>query len=276
MEKSRKLLNDYAVHRDAPLTPVENARMWEAKRIVDSAVNRATGEIIPAIGRMCAFVPVAVPITLGMLTMTSTASILGLQWLNQSYNALFNYSHRSKPESNKNEILAAYGIATATSCALALSLNRFASRIRPAFLLPTLAVMTAGCTNVGFTRGNEMREGIKVFDEKGRVVGTSKKAGMFAVGYTMLSRSILLPIPIMIIPGLLSELIKKQILKSGFRANRKLDLGISLGCIVLSQATALPMCIALFPTILKVRKSELEEDIASATPYEYVYINKGI
>lgn len=121
-----------------------------------------------------------------------------------------------------------------------------------------------------------MREGIKVFDEKGRVVGTSKKAGMFAVGYTMLSRSILLPIPIMIIPGLLSELIKKQILKSGFRANRKLDLGISLGCIVLSQATALPMCIALFPTILKVRKSELEEDIASATPYEYVYINKGI
>ena len=166
------------------------AELWEAKRVIDSAMNHSTGEIITPIARMCAFVPSSLPITLGMLTMTSTPAILFWQWVNQSYNAMFNYSHRSQAGSDKSQVLKAYGLATGTSCALALGLNRFAGHIKPPWLISTFAVMAAGSANVAFTRSNEMSEGISVFNQDGQVVGTSKIAGKYAVGYTVLSRSI--------------------------------------------------------------------------------------
>ena len=103
---------------------------------------------------------------------------------------MFNYSHRSQAGSDKSQVLKAYGLATGTSCALALGLNRFAGHIKPPWLISTFAVMAAGSANVAFTRSNEMSEGISVFNQDGQVVGTSKIAGKYAVGYTVLSRSI--------------------------------------------------------------------------------------
>jgi sideroflexin-5 len=247
-------------------------QLWEAKRVLDSATNHATGEVVHPLARMCAFIPSSVPITLGMLTMTGPAATVGLQWLNQSYNALFNYSHRSKADTTKDEILKAYGVATLTSCGLALGLSRFSNRIKPAFIIPTIAVMTAGCANVAFTRANEFRQGINVYNDSNEVVGVSKIAGKYAVGYTMLSRSIFLPIPIMVLPGLLSEFIRKRVSKGG----KVRDLGISLGCIILSQALALPFCIALFPMTIKIKTADLEPELTKSYRGEYVYINKGI
>lgn len=246
-----------------------NEELWMAKRVIDSAVNSATGEIIHPIARMCAFIPSSVPITLGMLTMTSTPAILGLQWINQSYNAIFNYSHRSEPSRDKTQILKAYALATVTSCGLALGLNKLARNIRPPWLISTFAVMTAGSANVAFTRANELQNGVSVFNENGESIGMSKIAGKYAVGYTILSRSVLLPIPLMVVPGFLSQFVSRRFL--GGRTSRLVDVV----CIVAAQAVALPACVAAFPQKLTLRRDQLEPEFHTPKN-EVVYVQKGV
>lgn len=246
-----------------------NEELWEARRIVDSAVNSSTGEVIYPIARMCAFIPSSVPITLGMLTMTSTPAVLGLQWINQSYNAIFNYSHRSELSRDKTKILEAYALATATSCGLAFGLNKLASNIRPPWLISTVAVMAAGSANVAFTRANEIQDGVSVFNKDGEKIGTSKIAGKFAVGYTILSRSVLLPIPLMVVPGFLSSVLSKRFM--GGRTSRVVDIL----CIIAAQSIALPACVAAFPQKLSLKRSQLEPSFHSSED-EIVYVQKGV
>ena len=252
-----------------------DSELWDAKRFIDSAINPATGEVVHPAARMCSFIPASLPITLGMLTMTSPLSIVTLQWINQSYNALFNYSHRSQAGSDKSQVLKAYGLATAVSCGLALALNKVANRIKPPWLISTFAVMAAGSANVAFTRSREITEGVDVMNRKGEVVGQSKIAGKYAVGYTVLSRSIFLPIPIMVLPGIMSQLIASRFFSG--RVGRGPKLFIDVGCIILSQAIALPVCIAAFPQTLEIKRSQLESELRdTGPPDESLFVHKGV
>lgn len=273
MDGSRTLLND---HNQGTASAIgkSDSELWDAKRLVDSAVNHSTGEVVPKIARMCAFIPASLPITLGMLTMTSTPSVLLLQWVNQSYNALFNFSHRSSGGSGKDQVLKAYALATATSCGLALGLKKLASNIRPPWLISTIAVMAAGSANVAFTRSSELTNGVDVYDKGGQTLGMSTRAGQYAVGFTILSRSIFLPIPIMVLPGYMSQWIRGR---RRSPASKGVKLGIDIGCIILSQAVALPICIAAFPQKLQLRRSQLEPKFYNeSNKNEIVFFQKGI
>jgi tricarboxylate carrier len=275
LTEARELIAGYHVHADKPSAGDLNEKLWEAKRIIDASVNHSTGEVIHPAARMCAFIPASLPITLGMLTMTSTKSVMIWQWINQSYNALFNYSHRSKPGNDKSQVLKAYGLATATSCGLALGLSKIATKIRPPWLISTFAVMAAGSANVAFTRANEFTEGVDVFDKEGNIVGKSRTAGKYAVGYTILSRSVFLPVPLMVLPGALSSIVRTHIFKSGVSKRQKLVLDI--GCIILSQVLALPLCIAAFPQKLELKRSLLEPEFkASEGEGGFLYVQKGV
>lgn len=67
-----------------------------AQQIINSAVSRDTGEEIPRMMRMCAFVPLNVPILFGMLIMPATTfNTVFWQWFNQSFNAGLNYGNRN-------------------------------------------------------------------------------------------------------------------------------------------------------------------------------------
>ena len=58
--------------------------------ILDAETSRA--------GQVAAFVPANIPICMGMLmTPPTLGNVLFWQWMNQSYNAGFNYSNRSVP-----------------------------------------------------------------------------------------------------------------------------------------------------------------------------------
>jgi tricarboxylate carrier len=275
LSRSQSLIDSFGKGQLATMSDALNGELWHAKRIIDSAVNRATGEIIHPLARMCAFVPASLPITLGMLTMTSTPAVLGLQWVNQSYNALFNYSHRSQAGTDTSQVFKAYALATGTSCALALGLSRIAGHIRPPWLISTLAVMAAGSANVAFTRANETSQGIDVTNSKGEVLGKSQIAGKYAVGYTILSRSIVLPIPIMVLPGLMSQYISNTWFRNGI--GRRTKLLVDVSCILASQAIALPVCIAAFPQTLKFKRSELEPSFnIDGNSDEIVYVQKGV
>lgn len=272
---ARTLIAEFARSPIKRLSRIENQELWNAQRIIDSGVNPATGEVIHPIARMCAFIPASLPITLGMLTMTSTASVLALQWINQSYNAVFNYSHRSNASSEKSQVLKAYALATGTSCGIALGLSKFAGRIKPPWIISTLAVMAAGSANVAFTRSSELRDGVDVYNTKGDSLGKSQIAGRYAVGYTILSRSILLPIPIMVLPGIMSSLAIRTWFRSGVGNRTKLLVDIS--CIILAQAFALPVCIAAFPQTLAMERKELEPSFNSDDPADQiVYVRKGV
>lgn len=261
---------------------VDDDAMWEAQRTVSAIVHGPTGEKMFLPGRMSMFVPMNIPATAGMVMARSVPVTLFWQWANQTYNVVNNYVCRAGPEVEMQSLAQSYGLAVTISCGIAVGagkmLKAFPRLQMFGLIVPYLAVISAGSCNVGFTRMDEIRNGIFVKDKDGKVVGRSVTAGMTAVYLTVTTRSMFIPLFSLIGP----PLIMKAVYATGaVAAGTGVALVLEVGAVAAMLAVGLPFALALQPLEMELDVAKLEPEFqglttADGAPLRHVYASKGM
>ena len=124
-------LADVRAGRAPPPAFASDASLWAAKRRVDSAIHPDTGQSIPMLFRMSFFMPSNLPITAGMLLSGTGMQQVFWQWLNQSYNAGFNYANRNATVPiDTAQLATSYGLATGVACGMSYGLGKLVDRLQ--------------------------------------------------------------------------------------------------------------------------------------------------
>ncbi|KAJ8284667.1 hypothetical protein COCON_G00035170 [Conger conger] len=256
-------------------------QLWRAKYIYDSAFHPDTGEKMLLIGRMSAQVPMNMTITGCMLTFyRTTPAVVFWQWVNQSFNAVVNYTNRSGDAPiTVNQLGAAYVSATTGAVVTALSLKSLTKHLPGiiARFVPFAAVAAANCINIPFMRQRELKYGIPVTDENGNRLGDSTSAAKQAIVQVVVSR-IGMAVPAMAIPPVIMNALEKKAFMKRFPVlNAPVQVALVGFCLVF----ATPLCCALFPQKSSMKVSslepELQESIRKSSPHTTkVFFNKGL
>uniref|UniRef100_A0A8C8LUY7 Sideroflexin-1 n=1 Tax=Oncorhynchus tshawytscha TaxID=74940 RepID=A0A8C8LUY7_ONCTS len=215
LENAHKVISDY---RQGVMSPgLTEDELWRAKYIFDSAFHPDTGEKMILIGRMSAQVPMNMTITGCMMTFYKTTPAVVLwQWINQSFNAIVNYTNRSGDAPlSVNQLGTAYVSATTGAVATALGLNALTKHISPLVgrLVPFVAVAAANCINIPLMRQRELKHGIPITDENDNRLGESTTAAKQAISQVVVSRILMASPGMAIPPFLMNTLEKKAFLK---------------------------------------------------------------
>ncbi|KAL0276715.1 UNVERIFIED_CONTAM: hypothetical protein PYX00_004227 [Menopon gallinae] len=261
------------------LKDLTDDQIWRAKTLYDSAYHPDTGELMISIGRMSAQVPMNMAITGCMMNFyKTTGAVVFWQWVNQSFNALVNYTNRSgEGELSTDQIVKSYVMATGGALVTALSLNKVAGRFPPLVgrIVPFVAVAAANCINIPMMRLQELQKGIPVTDENGKNYGHSKNAAAAAITAVTFSRVAMASPGMVITPVVMNALDKK-----GFFVRypwSSTPLSVLVCGIALTFAT--PMCCAIFEQRASIKVDDLEPEIKSKIKDDSIkllYYNKGL
>ncbi|XP_041079826.1 sideroflexin-1-like [Polyodon spathula] len=281
LDNAKKIIHDY---RQGSVSPgLTEDELWRAKYIYDSAFHPDTGEKMILIGRMSAQVPMNMTITGCMMTFyKTTPAVIFWQWINQSFNAIVNYTNRSGDAPlTVSQLGTAYVSATTGAVATALGLNALTKVLihvtTLGFVCLFAAVADANCINIHTNQQRELKYGIPVTDENDNRLGESTKAAQQAITQVVISR-ILMAAPGMAIPPfIMNTLEKRAFLKRFPWMNAPIQVGLVGFCLVF----ATPLCCALFPQKSSISvtrlEPELQEKIRETNPgVERVYFNKGL
>ncbi|XP_064107696.1 sideroflexin-3-like isoform X1 [Macrobrachium nipponense] len=279
LDEAKIVVDKYRGGEDVNLGEDE---LWRAKNIYDSAFHPDTGEKMTLIGRMSAQVPMNMTITGCMLTFyKTTPAVVFWQWINQSFNAIVNYTNRSGDSPvSVQQLGTSYVLATGGALATALGLNSLVKSMPPLIgrLVPFTAVAAANCVNIPMMRMREWREtGVTLMDEDNNVLGTSKKAAKQGVAMVVISR-IMMAVPSCVLPPILMNILEKRgtLKRMPWIAA---PLQVALCGVCLTFAT--PACCALFPQKASIALSSLEPEVSDKirklpNAPEIVYYNKGL
>ncbi|ETP22632.1 hypothetical protein F441_04132 [Phytophthora nicotianae CJ01A1] len=287
IQHAAQTLEDFRNGKIAP-GQFKDAELWNLRQAYEAAVHPQTGETVPALFRLSAFVPVNIPICVGMLLAPPTlGNTIFWQWVNQSYSAGFNYANRNaSSEQDNSTILKSYATATLVSCSTAVGLGKMvekAKRLSPSTrsflgkMVPFVAVASAGAFNAVSMRFNEFQEGIDIMDEHGDVHGRSVAAGRQSLGQVALTR-IALPMPILLLPPYLYEIMKKTNIMPKAKYPK---LAAELAVLTMCLWGAMPSAVALFPQMGTISADSVEEEFRSRVdrhgqPIRHFIYNKGI
>jgi len=129
LEEAAKLVTQHRRGETPPGTTEK--QLWEAKRLYDSAYHPDTGEKMFIVGRMSFQVPGNMTIIGLMMTFyKSSSAVVFWQWINQSFNAVVNYTNRSGDEPiTLKQLAVPYVAATTGATATALALNLVVAKV---------------------------------------------------------------------------------------------------------------------------------------------------
>jgi len=255
--------------------------IWAAKSVYDSAYHPDTGDKMMLIGRMSAQVPMNMSITGCMMTFyQSTPQVIFWQWMNQSFNALVNYTNRAgDSEISQSTLATSYVAATGGAMGTALGLNAAVKNFPPLVgrLVPFVAVCCANSINIPMMRRSELSDGVPLFTEKGERMGNSKTAAKEGITQVVISRMAMAAPGMVTIPLFMNVLDKRGILKRYPRCAAPVQIGL---CgVILAFAT--PLCCAIFEQKASIPLSRVEPEIRAKAEAlkerpELLFYNKGL
>ncbi|XP_045114771.1 sideroflexin-3-like isoform X1 [Portunus trituberculatus] len=279
LERAKDIVTRYRKGEDVSLTDDE---IWKAKNVYDSAFHPDTGEKMMLVGRMSAQVPMNMTITGCMLTFyKTTPAVVFWQWINQSFNALVNYTNRSGDSPiSVQQLGTSYVLATGGALATALGLNSLVKSMPPLIgrLVPFTAVAAANCVNIPMMRMKEWREtGVMLLDQENNTVGYSKKAARRGVTMVVLSR-ILMAVPSCVLPPIVMNILEKR---GTLRRMPWISAPLQVALCGVCLTFATPACCALFPQKASIAVSSLEPEVQEKIRQlpdapDVVYYNKGL
>ncbi|XP_053946227.1 sideroflexin-1-3 [Anastrepha ludens] len=280
LERAKRIIQNYRAGKPVPeCKSVEE--LWRAKYLYDSAFHPDTGEKSLLIGRMSAQVPMNTLITGCMLSFyKTTPAVVFWQWVNQTFNAIVNYTNRSgKTPISKEQLITSYVLATGGALTTALSLNRLVKNLNPLIgrLVPLAAVSAANCINVPMMRLQELKNGVTLLNEKNDELGVSKKAAAVGITAVVASRIAMATPGMFLTPLLIQTLEKRGFLKRFPKASAPIQ---TLFCgFVLIFAT--PLGCAFFSQRASIGVDRLEEDVQEKIKKHNpelteVWFNKGL
>jgi hypothetical protein len=261
------------------------SEMRKADKIIKAVIHPDTNKKIPAFFRMCNFVPVNIPIIFGMIcTKQTPLNLILWQGINQTYNALWNYSNRnaSAPFSNK-EFGQAYSLAMSSSIGVALC-TRFLLNLcskggaagPKQRVLNSVVSMTAsavaGFLNLMFIRQNELKKGVDIKNPRTmESVGVSKLAAKKAVFSSAKTRSAV-SVNLFIGAAGLMYAAQKFLGKQKKPVMIFVELTVCAFCLFYS----LPISLALYPPVLTTNSKSLEPDFHNIIDTDGQIINNFI
>ncbi len=290
---AKQKIADYRTKEDkkkggVEMTDKEFEEILKADRLSKSVYHPDTGEKVPIPFRMCTFVPMNMPIVFGMVCTSQTLlNVTFWQWLNQTYNACWNYSNRNATSSfTAAELGKAYAGAVTSSVGIAL-LGRQISRkfgitsgsiSKMRFvngLVSLFALSTAGFLNLYLIRYNETRKGITV-SHKGKPMGLSQNAAKIAVFNSAMTRAVL-PIPLLMFTPLCWKI--AEIMKLAPKGKVSI-IALDMVFIVFALTFSLPVAISLFKQTITVPREKLEPQyqhmIVDGQEVTHFEFNKGL
>ncbi|KAL0964696.1 hypothetical protein UPYG_G00327710 [Umbra pygmaea] len=280
LDEAKALVDSCRAGSVPPGTTVE--QLHYAKKLYDSAFHPDTGERMNLIGRMSFQVPGGMAITGGMLQFYRTVpAVVFWQWVNQSFNALVNYTNRNAASPiTTNQIGVAYLTATSTALATAVGLNLYTKKAPPllARWVPFAAVASANCVNIPMMRQQELLNGIAVTDENGNKLGHSKKAAVKGITQVVISRVTMAAPGMIILPIIMQRLEKYKFMQRITFLHGPLQVMMVGGFLVFM----VPAACSLFPQQCSMAVSKLEPELRESIlsryrgTVQYVYFNKGL
>nr|CAB3266022.1 sideroflexin-2-like [Phallusia mammillata] len=280
LDEAKILVNSYRAG-NCP-TGVTEENLWRAKHLYDSAFHPDSGDKMNLFGRMTFQVPGGMAVTGLLLQFYQTPGQVALmQWINQSFNALVNYTNRNAAsETTTRQMMFAYVTATSTALGVALGLNAYSKRAPPivARWVPFAAVASANAVNIPFTRQSELIEGVTITTEDGEVLGKSKKCARKGISQVVLSRIVMAAPGMVFLPMIMEHFNKKSWFRRMAWAHlpfQTLGVGVFLTFMV-------PTACSIFPQRASMSVSKLEQDLQDSITKQYgnkvqsVYFNKGL
>ncbi|KAH0623704.1 hypothetical protein JD844_006771 [Phrynosoma platyrhinos] len=256
---------------------LQDKKIKEAWKLSLASVHSGSGETIPIIFRPPAFLPFTAPLFLLHAYIGGFSLANGSSGTEAIRNDTDKVVEREFPF---KQSLLSIGAITYSACigTLPQYLMIHYKPQNPSVQLLFRSVIPGPLTallcafNVTVIRATEFENGIKVMDSKGTVIGVSQRAGEKAVKETALSRAVLFGTAICI-PDLALHFLKRT---SILLRNPYVWTPLRSVVMISAFGAMIPVSFSLIPQVGKIKRSELEPEIASTTEETELFYNRGV